>query len=288
MPSSSRAQFVFHEHRSSVHASTSTRHPDMSKLSAGNVDFCQEVLECTSSEELLNIASKRVIVSPQELVTALDCLTEKKYNELCEELPWLSFNRLRAQVQLRTCYDITRRMSAIHGHPGSNVLLESLEKHSESMSNEDLGSALSSLSYLNFNEAWPSFERIYEELFRRVETFSVRDIGKAAQAARMHAFMHDELSSDTDNFCNKLLNKMKNMVDSNTVRIREDSYDFMSALFSLYRKSDRKTWFSVCESVLDNMLTVSFNVLLFLFCISQDQISFFLLSPTLLNSATSH
>ena len=273
MPSSSRAQFLFHS--SSIHASTSTKHPDMSKLSAGNVDFCQEVLECTSSEELLNIASKRVIIAPQELVTALDCLTDKKYNELCEELPWLSRNRFRAEVQLSICYDITRRMSEVHGHPGSNVLLENLEKQRESMSNEDLASALCSLSYLNFNEAWPSFERIYEELFRRVETFSVKAIVKAARAARKHAHLYDELPGDTDNSCNKLLNLMKNLVDSNTVRIQEDSYDFMAALLSLQGKVDGSVFKRLCECVLDNMLRVSCYFLLFLFCTLQDHIFFF-------------
>ena len=260
IPSSSQAHYVFQEHGSRLHASTSTRHPDMSKLSGRNFDFCREVLQCTSSEEILNITSKKTIVPPRELVTTLNCLTNKKYNELCEELPWLSSNRFRAHVQLRLCYDIPRKMSAIHGHPGSNILLESLEKQKESMSNEDLGSALSSLSLLNFNEVWPYYERVYEELSKRVQTFSIRDIRKASEAARVHSFTHNESTEDMDTFCNKLLIMLKNLLDSNTVQTQRDSYDFMLSLLILHRRTEMKTWDSLCECVFDSMSTVSIYI----------------------------
>ena len=258
IPSSSQAHYVFHNLR--LHTSTSTRQPDMSKLSAGNLDFCHEVLQCTSSEEILNIASKKVIVPPQELVTTLNCLTDKKYNELCEELPWLSSNRFRAHVQLRMCYDISGKMSAIQEHPGSNVLLESLEKQKDIMSNEDLGSALSSLSYLNINEVWPSYERVYEELYKRVETFSVTDIRQASPAARAHFFMHGELNEDGDTLSNKLLFMLKNLLDSNAVQIRRDSYDFMQSLLILHKVSEVDSWHYLYDSVFDAMSTVSIYV----------------------------
>ena len=232
--------------------------------SADNVH--QKIVNCSSTEHILDTVQSKGKVCPQHLDIIFYSLVKTRHSELCKEFPWLASSITMARMQLTVCYDIKSRMSVLSNHPGTTLLLNTLEENIDDITIEQACSVTESLCLLCIDT--PNYNKLYERLGNATGSLYLKDLRLMAYLARVHTYTHDESRDDPNAVPNKILFRTQELAGSGVVKELDDATNFIKILTSLYGKVLHEDWLSLAKDHMNDVLRVSIVTL----CYSQPKL----------------